>query len=259
MFDKMRGKEPSPDFSARRAAHYERAFGQSRPSQIEPKAGLEGGGVKKAKSKPQLSPSKDITVNQQVEVEVSGERQWLGLGDDYGYGLGYFRRERSEGLSVQIEKELQQRGYGAGKCAGLFTLCTPISIYPQMTLTVPFKAQHTDLGNPPKATLYQFAESVPGGETSTIKYLPLNLVTLRKYRKATLPHPFPEDFNQSPNPGATAKLNTPCCIKETTISKIRHLQVTCTRNHKAPTYYPNSLEYPPAKAGSALTRMFLPR
>ncbi|KAJ2916305.1 hypothetical protein MD484_g4124, partial [Candolleomyces efflorescens] len=112
MFDKMRGREPSPDFSARRAAHYERAFGQSRPSQIEPKAAVEGG-VKKAKSKPQLSPSNDITVNQQVEVDVSGERQWLGLGDDYGYGLGYFRRERSEGLSVQIEKELQQRGYGA--------------------------------------------------------------------------------------------------------------------------------------------------
>lgn len=109
MFDKMRGKEPSPDFSARRAAHYERAFGQSRPSQPENKAVVDAG-AKKSK----LTPSNDITVNQQVEVDVAGERQWLGLGDDYGYGLGYFRRERSEGLSVQIEKELQQRGYGAG-------------------------------------------------------------------------------------------------------------------------------------------------
>ncbi|KAJ2931295.1 hypothetical protein H1R20_g5808, partial [Candolleomyces eurysporus] len=112
MFDKMRGREPSPDFSARRAAHYERAFGQSRPSQLENKVKVEGV-AKKSKLNSKLTPSSDITVNQQVEVDVAGERQWLGLGDDYGYGLGYFRRERSEGLSVQIEKELQQRGYGA--------------------------------------------------------------------------------------------------------------------------------------------------
>ncbi|KAF5325855.1 hypothetical protein D9611_000018 [Ephemerocybe angulata] len=107
MFDKMRGREPRHDFGARRAAHYEEAFGQARPAQPKAKKGV---AANRKANQPNLSPS-DITIRQEVEVDVSGERQWLGLGDDYGYGLGYFRRQKSERLSVQIGKELQARGY----------------------------------------------------------------------------------------------------------------------------------------------------
>ncbi|KAH9073080.1 organic solute transporter Ostalpha-domain-containing protein [Lactarius deliciosus] len=41
---------------------------------------------------------------------VDGERQWLGAGDEYDYGLS--RRERSEALGVVVERELEKRGYG---------------------------------------------------------------------------------------------------------------------------------------------------
>ena len=47
----------------------------------------------------------------EVDVDVGGERQWLGLGDDYAYGLKYaIRREKSVGLGEAIEKELDKRG-----------------------------------------------------------------------------------------------------------------------------------------------------
>ncbi|KAK0504541.1 hypothetical protein EDD18DRAFT_1397256 [Armillaria luteobubalina] len=45
-------------------------------------------------------------------VDMGGQRQWLGLGSDYGYGV---RRERSDSLEVQIERELERRGYGSRK------------------------------------------------------------------------------------------------------------------------------------------------
>jgi hypothetical protein len=54
-------------------------------------------------------------VNIEVEetVHVGAERQWLGLGENHGYGPGYVTREKSDGLEEQIEKELTKRGYGA--------------------------------------------------------------------------------------------------------------------------------------------------
>ncbi|KAG2015794.1 DUF300 domain-containing protein [Coprinopsis cinerea AmutBmut pab1-1] len=118
LFDKMRGREPTPDFGVRRAAHYEEAFGRPRPSVPPQKAARKSNAPKKMQ-KPRPGEPMDITINQQVEVEVGGERQWLGIGDDYGYGLGYFRRERSEGLSAQIEKELQNRGYSSDSVQGI--------------------------------------------------------------------------------------------------------------------------------------------
>ena len=119
MFDKFRGREPRHDFGARRHAHYEEAFGQTRPSQNTKPIGSKNGkspagNGKTGKDDPKASPASEIAINREVEVDVSGERQWLGLGDDYGYGLGYFRRERSDALSVQIEKELQMRGITSG-------------------------------------------------------------------------------------------------------------------------------------------------
>lgn len=59
-------------------------------------------------------PAVDIQVDRTVEADISGERQWLGVGDDYGYGIGYLRREKSETLEVQIQKELARRGYEDG-------------------------------------------------------------------------------------------------------------------------------------------------
>jgi hypothetical protein len=117
MFDKFRGREPRHDFGARRHAHYEEAFGQTRPAQTATPAGDKNGKLpagKTGKDDPKASPASEIAINREVEVDVSGERQWLGLGDDYGYGLGYFGRERSDALSVQIEKELQIRGITSG-------------------------------------------------------------------------------------------------------------------------------------------------
>ncbi|TFK23673.1 DUF300-domain-containing protein [Coprinopsis marcescibilis] len=125
--DRLRGREPKPDFGARRAAHYEEAFGRSRPPQNHPgragkKAAIQG------KPSPQQRPTDamDISINQEVQVEVGGERQWLGVGDDYGYGLGYFRRERSEGLGVQIEKELQQIGYSMDSTQSVSDVAAPV-------------------------------------------------------------------------------------------------------------------------------------
>jgi hypothetical protein len=51
-----------------------------------------------------------LEVDTTVEVAVDGEKQWLGVGDNYGYGLS--RRERSEALGMQFDKELEKRGYG---------------------------------------------------------------------------------------------------------------------------------------------------
>jgi len=98
MVRRMRGKET--DKLIMRTVVMESAFGRPR---IAPKG------------KKHLSEKLDhATINVEVEetVHVGAERQWLGLGDDYGYGLGYVTREKSDGLGEQIEKELTKRGYG---------------------------------------------------------------------------------------------------------------------------------------------------
>lgn len=94
----------------RRAAHYEEAFGRTRLTYAGQEKNPKGSynlGEKLA-----AHPAVIVEVDQEVQIEVGGERQWLGTGDDYGYGLGYLRRERSEGLAVQIERELGRRGIG---------------------------------------------------------------------------------------------------------------------------------------------------
>lgn len=107
IWDKIRGREPTPDVGARRIAHYEGAFGRPRASYLKRNNDNQ---VAAREQKPTL-PVVEIAVDEQVDVDVEGERQWLGVGDDYGYGLGYIRREKSDDLAVQIERELEKRGY----------------------------------------------------------------------------------------------------------------------------------------------------
>lgn len=95
ILDRMRGVEPRTDVSARRMVVMEAAFGRAR--------------LKETRREPEKSFG--VTVKQEVIVDIEGETQWLGVGDDYAYGLGYLsRREKSDGLEDAIEKELQRRG-----------------------------------------------------------------------------------------------------------------------------------------------------
>ena len=99
MWHRMRGVETDP--IARRIAVLEHALEKSR--------------AEVGRRRPGEAREPVLEIDTAVEVAVDGERQWLGIGDDYGYGLS--RRERSETLSVQFEKELEKRGYGrSGKC-----------------------------------------------------------------------------------------------------------------------------------------------
>jgi hypothetical protein len=94
MWRRMRGVETDP--LARRIAVLENAFDKSRPEMRRRRTGEVEELI--------------LEVDQTVEVAVDGEKQWLGIGDDYGYGLS--RRERSEALVTQFERELEKRGYG---------------------------------------------------------------------------------------------------------------------------------------------------
>ena len=105
MWHRTRGVETDP--LARRIAVHENAFGKSRPEM--------------RRGHPGEARELVLEVDTTVEVAVDGEKQWLGIGDDYGYGLS--RRERSEPLGMQFEKELEKRGYGRfGECEASDTL-----------------------------------------------------------------------------------------------------------------------------------------
>jgi len=99
-------REPAIDVHPRRVAYYEEAFGMPRTLGRDL---LEETGPSK-KEGPTL-PSLKVEVEQDIAVDIEGERQWLGLGDNYAYGLGYMRREKSDELEVQIGRELEKRGY----------------------------------------------------------------------------------------------------------------------------------------------------
>jgi hypothetical protein len=88
---------------ARRMAMMEDAFGRARLRHT----GRECGSQREKRFGRAVEVRKVVD----VDVDVGGERQWLGLGDDYAYGLGYAsRREKSDGLGEAIEKELDRRG-----------------------------------------------------------------------------------------------------------------------------------------------------
>jgi len=108
MFDKMRGKEPTPDFGVIRESHYESAFGRSRPISGKMEQ-LDTDDHKETPKDPTL-PVVSVAVDRETEIRIEGERQWLAL-DRYDRGANLPRRERSEGLQEQIDHELQRLGY----------------------------------------------------------------------------------------------------------------------------------------------------
>ncbi|KAJ3808322.1 organic solute transporter Ostalpha-domain-containing protein [Lentinula aff. lateritia] len=105
LWEKMCGHEPKPDINARRVAHYKNAFGLTRPPGTVMKEPNE-------KVNPLRFPM--IRVEKEYFDDTRG-RQWLGHGNDYGYGI---YREKSDELEVQIERELERRGYGSQNPGG---------------------------------------------------------------------------------------------------------------------------------------------
>ncbi|TFY59581.1 hypothetical protein EVJ58_g5692 [Rhodofomes roseus] len=103
MVRRSRGHET--DRQVRRGAAYESVFGKSRWE------------LGKGETTPKEKGRKgSLGVEMEVDrvMHVEGERQWLGMGDEYAYGMGYHSRrirEKSDGLEDQIEKELTARGY----------------------------------------------------------------------------------------------------------------------------------------------------
>ncbi|KAI0343392.1 DUF300-domain-containing protein [Trametopsis cervina] len=104
---RMHGRET--DKLARRQGVLEGVFGKSR---IE----IQGGPRSALLGDPKASSEKELAVEVAADRAVHiEESQWFGAGDDYTYGPGYRsnrRREKSDGLEVQIERELAKRGYG---------------------------------------------------------------------------------------------------------------------------------------------------
>ena len=100
MWRRTRGAETDPH--ARRVAMLESAFDKSR-EQVW-------------RERREEEKERSLQVGKAVEVDVDGERQWLGAGDDYDYGLS--QRGRSEALGVVVDRELDKRGYGrsGGEC-----------------------------------------------------------------------------------------------------------------------------------------------
>jgi hypothetical protein len=116
IYDKVRGKEPTLDVGARRVAHYEGAFGRTRkPRLIGGKPADTTNNLRKdskvGRKDPSL-PAVPLEAEETVDEETGGEKQWLGLGDNYRYRIGKRTRDISDGLPVQIERELQKRGHG---------------------------------------------------------------------------------------------------------------------------------------------------
>lgn len=93
--DKVRGREHKADSNAKHASHFETAFGRDRYA-------------RRGEQKPFMDESS------RPSPQASRERQWLGAGSDYGYGI---HREKSETLEVQIERELERRGYASRQSA----------------------------------------------------------------------------------------------------------------------------------------------
>ncbi|KAF9049927.1 organic solute transporter Ostalpha-domain-containing protein [Panaeolus papilionaceus] len=109
LIDKARGREPKPDFKVRRTAHYEGAFGRSR-EQRAPVESSHRSHDSQEDINALVFPSVEVHIDQAYEVE--GRRQWLGLGPlDHHIGIGHPRRDRSEGLQVRIDRELEKLGH----------------------------------------------------------------------------------------------------------------------------------------------------
>lgn len=110
MWHKTRRREPVADLKARRHAAYEVAFGRTRTGFVVPEPVVKDKQGEREVDDLDLEKADMPIVHVEVEeqVDFGGSRLWLGSGRDYGYGL---QREQSEDLEVQIERELERRGY----------------------------------------------------------------------------------------------------------------------------------------------------
>jgi hypothetical protein len=106
MFDKIRGKEPKPDLGIIRENHYESAFGRQRPLPGKPQRSRR---VPRRKEKGDSPVFPVVEIEADQEFETNGHKQWLSLGKYDRFNNP--RRDRSEGLQEQIERELEKRGY----------------------------------------------------------------------------------------------------------------------------------------------------
>jgi hypothetical protein len=119
LFDKTRGREPSADRHARRAGYYENAFARPRIPQSSPRATEKATSSSRSPAprskseKVSFPPKASLYVQVEREVDVDGERQWLGTGDDYIYGLDFM----NDGLELEFERELVRRGYAPSRSA----------------------------------------------------------------------------------------------------------------------------------------------
>ncbi|KAG7449619.1 DUF300-domain-containing protein [Guyanagaster necrorhizus] len=115
MWAKVWGREPKHDEGTKRMAHYESAFGKARKSLLD---GHKSTSIDRTRAydaeKPGMHAATfpDVHIDVDEHIDIGGQRQWLGLGNDYGYGV---HRERSDDLEVQIERELERRRYGSCK------------------------------------------------------------------------------------------------------------------------------------------------
>lgn len=99
MAHRARGIEPEGDRLARRQAMLAAVMGQDRALPPVP-------GARTARTR-QDANSLQVRIDKDEDMyDINGERQWLGV-EDARRG----RREKSEGLEEQIEKELRKKGY----------------------------------------------------------------------------------------------------------------------------------------------------
>lgn len=115
---KVRGREPTSDVGAKRNAYFREAFGRQRTPAT--------GKIKSTHSDSNTKPPFPVKV-EEVNVDTAGEKPWLGLRDNHGCDLQYSHTERSDGLEIQNERELERRGYISGGSIPEF--CILVIIY----------------------------------------------------------------------------------------------------------------------------------
>lgn len=110
LWERVRGKEPTTDIGAKRAAHYESAFGRKRAS---PSNQQNLGKQINLEDDSDLTRLTRLPHHTPVEIEgalvIEGEKEWLRMDDSYDYDLDYSGRDLGEGLNTHLKREKQQR------------------------------------------------------------------------------------------------------------------------------------------------------
>ena len=92
LYERIRGRQSRFDHNARRAADLESAFGVRRSTTLQPKS---------------------MTEKSAEDPRERRQRQRPSAGDNMDFRLVPVTREKSEGFELQIERELERRGYGS--------------------------------------------------------------------------------------------------------------------------------------------------